>query len=80
MENKKVTMWLARDKDGDLYLYTHKPHKNTDPTFDTESWCTPDFVDDNDDIINAAEINPKFFPEVTWDTEPLEVELVPVKH
>jgi len=24
---EKITAWVARDEDGELHLYSHKPHK-----------------------------------------------------
>ena len=24
---EKITAWIARDKDGELHLYSHKPHR-----------------------------------------------------
>lgn len=58
-------MWLARDKDGKLYLYTHKPKKE-------EECCYGWFVNTFGGLIS---MRPSLFPEVTWENSPVEVEL-----
>lgn len=61
-------MYVARDKDGRLFLYFTKPSKIG--IFD--KWC----------LVNSRpndyyEIDSSLFPEVKWeDEEPTEVELV----
>lgn len=65
-------MWVARDKDGDLNLFSHKPHRCTDVGWDNESW---DVVSE-DNLIDFMLINPNMFPDLTWEDEPIEVELV----
>lgn len=56
-------MWVARDKNNWLYLYTEKPEKGRN------EWNS------DEDMI---EINSSLFPEVKWeDEEPLEVAIVP---
>ena len=55
-------MWVARDKNNWLYLYTEKPEKGRN------EW------DSDEDTI---EINSSLFPEVKWeDKEPTEVDIV----
>lgn len=59
-------MWIARDEDGGLYLFTVKPGK------DFACWYNSKF-----DGIAHVEIDCTLFPEVKWeDEEPTEVELV----
>ena len=57
--------WVARDEDGELYLYTEKPRK------DGDLW--------NVDIINSSclmELRSALFPEVQWsDDEPTRVSI-----
>lgn len=72
-------MWVARDKDGELLLYSHKPHRCTAPGWNNEYWDSPDLVDDEDETIDTMILNPKLFPGVTWETEPLEVVLKQVE-
>lgn len=57
-------MWLARDKDGELYLYEKKPFKDEL----AEQWT----------LGGDCEFMPKnFFQEVQWtDEEPTKVKLV----
>lgn len=57
-------MWLARDKNGHLYLYREKPSKTG------KQWNNylGELIIDEED---------KEFPEVKWeDEEPTEVELI----
>lgn len=58
-------MYIARDKDGDLYLYKKQPVKYS------ESWQPSKTSND------WIKLDSSLFPEVTWeDEEPTEVELV----
>jgi len=61
-------MWVARDNDGELTLYKNKPHRCKLPGWNQESW------DSGDDY--WIELDPKLFPDLTWDDEAIEVELV----
>lgn len=59
-------MYVARDRDGDLYLYKKKPVKYSG------SW---QLCSDNPHYF--YKIDASLFPEVSWeDEEPTEVELV----
>lgn len=55
--------WLARDLDGELWIYRHWPTRNIDFFYIDEEWCD-------------AESNQKWklrqndFPEVTWENSP----------
>lgn len=63
---KKINMYIARDKDGDLYLYKKQPMKYS------ESWqlCS-------DNPHDFYKLDSSLFPEVKWeDEEPTEVKLV----
>ena len=55
------SIWIARDKDGRLFLYEKKPIGR-----DSTSWL----ISPNS---NNEEIDDDWFPEVTWDTEPIEL-------
>ena len=65
----EIQAWIARDEDGELYLYTEKPRK------DGDLW--------NVDIINSSclmELRSECFPEVKWsDEEPTKVKLTIAK-
>ena len=57
--------WIARDKDGELWLYGSKPYKNDEGGIWNAS-CRP-----------SRRIYPERFASVTWeDDEPTKVKLV----
>lgn len=59
------TLWIARDKDGWLYMYEHKPIKARESFYyDEES------VDGY-----VCKFQEDFLPEITWENSPMEVEL-----
>ena len=61
---KSVRMWVARDKDNQLYLYRDKPTKGM--ASDTIVWLTTSF--------NTIHIDSDLFPSVKWeDKEPTRV-------
>lgn len=59
-----MKLWIARDKDGMLYLYDSKPHLLSDNAsyYDSDNGCFYDIP-----------IN--WFPELTFENSPQEVEL-----
>lgn len=55
-------MWIARDKNGNLWLHKEKPIKVYD------QWCS------NGDIASVSLVDKRFFSEVKWeDEEPKEL-------
>lgn len=64
--------WAARDKDGLLCAYSHKPSKSE------EIWIANS--EDNDINIDSVCIMPEdWFPEIKWsDKEPRELVLKPI--
>lgn len=62
-----ISGWVARDKDGELALFREndKPFKMGDHDF----WCS-DFARIGRDIPEGL------FPDLTWDSDPIEVELI----
>ena len=60
-ELPKIEGWVARDKDYTLAFYTKKPER------DTKYWWHID---------GAYPLSLKFFPDLTWDSEPRKVELI----
>lgn len=58
-------MYLARDKNNDLYLFYDHPHRGT------ECWWAESGIDGT-----YLKMDKSLYPEVTWDTEPLAVALV----
>ena len=61
-------MWIARDRNGDLYLYENKPD-----TFETDI-----FHPQNEDEL-CDQLNNDLFPEVTFENSPQEVEITKKK-
>lgn len=61
MENK---LWVARDNNGELYLYNEKPECYND----SKVWFAGGI---------CAKLDNNFFPELKWKDEPIEVELRP---
>lgn len=57
-----MKLWIARDKDGDIYLHRNKPYLRT-----AEIWT----CDDQEYFLLEEET----FPEVTFENSPQEVEL-----
>jgi len=57
-------MFLARDKNDDLYLFSELPNRGN------ECWWSPSGVDGT--YLRLAK---SLYPEVTWDSEPLKVEI-----
>ena len=59
---KALKAWVARDKDGSLYMYTAKPKKISD------YWNAPEF--------GYMKLDDSLFPEVQWsEEEPKEIKL-----
>jgi len=61
-------MFLARDNNNDLYLFRIRPERRR------ECWWADSELDGS-----YLRLDKKLFPEVTWDTEPMEVSLVPLQ-
>lgn len=60
-------MWLARDKDGELYLFSEKPSKRE------EFWLM------SRGTITVIQLPSELFSEVKWeDEEPRELVLKPI--
>lgn len=63
---KMGTLWIARDEDGNLWMFDKKPEKKSKEWWNGES--------------SYRRLNPDQFLEVQWeDDEPTEVELKIVK-
>jgi hypothetical protein len=61
----KVHGWIAQDKDGLLGFYSDKPQRFDDKAW----WCDPG-------CYTALALPPDSYPEITWESEPIEVELI----
>lgn len=62
-------MWIARDKNGDLALFNHKPIWNR-----TEAWIPN--LEDSEWTGSWVALDDKLFPEISWENEPVKVNLV----
>ena len=59
----EIEAWVARDKDGSLYMYTDKPKKKS------EFWHAPK--------VGYVKLDDSLFPEVKWsDEEPTKVKII----
>lgn len=65
-------MWIARDKDGQLTLFSNKPHRCKEVGWNNESWD----VVSMDEFTDTMILNSNMFPDLTWEDEPIEVELI----
>lgn len=62
-------MYAARDKQGELYLFMTKPTRGCD------EWQ----INDEDIYDSWGTVLPRdLFPKITWEDDPLEVELIQV--
>lgn len=59
-------MWVARNKDGTLNFFSKVPDRLG------VSWCVGDNVS-----TYHCKLDSTLFPELTWNNEPIEIELVP---
>lgn len=58
-------MYLARDKDGDLYLFNERPRRGND------CWWAEAGIDGT-----YLKLDKALYPELSWDSQPLAVTLV----
>lgn len=65
--------WMARDEDGELTIFSKKPIRSE---YYNNSWVAaaeaPGFHEDD----FWLDIKKERFPDLTWDDEPVEVELL----
>ena len=61
MESKEYKLWFARDFEGELFAFYKKPER------ESRYWVSNRYI----------EIDANLFPNLTWENEPLEVELRP---
>lgn len=65
-----MKMYIARDEDGRLTLFDVKPEKVVSQFKRGYTWVVPR------GYANHISLNPRFYPEVTFENSPMEVELV----
>jgi len=64
-------MWVARDRNGDLFLYTRKSERNKIlEMFESEP---------NNGIEDYMRLSKKMHPDVTWDNSPRKVKLIKIE-
>lgn len=61
-------LYVARDKNGDLYLFNSEPQRGR------ECWWAKSGVDGT-----YLRLEKALYPEVTWDSEPVPVSIVRVQ-
>lgn len=64
---KTDNLWVARDKDGELYLYESRPTKESD---DSLVWTV-------DSDAYFEKLDRESFPNLKWEDDPIPVKLVP---
>lgn len=57
-------MWVARDKNKTLWIHSEKPKRNVS-IWETSSYGS-----------TTGRIDPYLFPDLRWEDEPIEVDLV----
>ena len=71
---KLVIMWIARDKDGRLFLFTFvKPVRKDEEG----SWVKDEHCSELE-LAGSIRLDDNLFPQLTWDDEPMEVGLFPI--
>ena len=58
--------WVARDDDGDLFFYNDKPRREKAVWDEPQYWIGK----------TQTDLDPNLFPDLTWDSEPEEVEII----
>ena len=64
-----MKLWVARDKDGGLYLYNYEPHKNK---ISGRFTCS---IKPDGEWSEEYELNSHLLSEVTFENSPMEVEI-----
>ena len=62
-----MKLWIARDSNNTLWFHTLKPQLEHHPKRDLDYWVSRG---------DYYEVDQDFFPEVTFENSPMEVELV----
>lgn len=72
-------MWIARDKNGDLRLFSlhnYKKEYQKPPVRDNQYgiWCVPGQTLNS--MIAEMNIDPSLYPNLKWTDEPIEVSII----
>ena len=67
-----MIMWITRNKNGELYLFTFvKPVRCDEDSCWIKGECSSNLSD-------SIRLDDNLFPELTWNDEPMEVGLFPI--
>lgn len=58
-------IWIARDKDNELYAYKDRPFREIREGMKTGQWTSKS--------IYAYRLDKSWFPELTWGSEPIKL-------
>lgn len=67
----KETRWIARDENGGLYCYSTKPVR----CLEVGEWMFNMVKELSDDEVDSYSISNTHFPELSWNDEPIKVEV-----
>ena len=69
MPQETTKGFIARDKNGNISLYETRPKR--------KQWKSTDYINDvwHPSIGGWFQLNKSMFPEITWDNEPVEVNI-----
>ena len=74
-----MILWIARDKDGRLYLFTHKPERRDTlgGTWSGEFWDSPDLktCEEENEGYGFLELDQELYPDITWESEPRMIKI-----
>jgi hypothetical protein len=72
-----MKMWICRTKDNDLQLFTENIYEPPIYNEQDKLWMAWEAYNSSAHYkVHGSWINPKIFPEVTFENSPMEVELV----
>jgi len=77
-------MWIARDKEGYLFGFNHKPIRTNYVECGFYGWTIDNKCIPINDVVNIQVqtshimLPRELFPELTWEDEPIEVKLITV--
>lgn len=60
-------MWIARNKDGDFRIFSHKPKRN----YTNTSWT----IQNSDYGYIVDDVTKESLKDLTWEDEPIEVKV-----
>lgn len=58
-------IWIAREKDNELYAYKDRPFREIRGGMETGQWASKSLY--------AYRLDKSWFPELTWESEPIEL-------